>query len=164
MSTQQQYTNYASFNTLTIQGRISYSEVKSGRNGEFLTVTVISTLVRDGAETDIQFTDSQGLLNLFKAGYLRSGSVVTLTGRLNGISETFTNKDGELQMRQRPMIDMTQVHIMTGGLGPIPKRNAENNTRRANVRPQAAAKQAPVNETPVDEAPVVDAAEAAALW
>lgn len=159
MATQQQYTNYASFNTLTIQGRISYSEVKSGRNGEFLTVTVISTLVRDGAETDIQFTDSQGLLNLFKAGYLRAGAVVTLTGRLNGISETYVNKDGELQMRQRPMIDLTQVQIMTGGLGPIPQKDAKNNTRRANVRPQAAAQQAPV-----DQAPAVEAAPAEQLW
>ena len=159
MATQQQYTNYASFNTFTVQGRISYSEVKSGRNGEFLTVTVISTLVRDGLETDIQFTDSQGLLNLFKAGYLRSGSVVTLTGRMNGLSETYTNKDGELQMRQRPLVEMTQVQIMTGGLGPIPKKDAENNARRANVRPQAASQQAPV-----DQAPVADAADAAALW
>lgn len=153
------YTNYANFNTFTVQGRISYSEVKSGKNGEFLSVTVISTLIKDGAETDVQFTDSDGLLRLFKSGYLRSGSVVTLTGRLQGLSETFTNKDGELQMRQRPLIQMAQVQIMTGGLGPIPKKDGANNIRKAGVTP-AAAKQA----APVDAAPQVDPAAAEQLW
>ncbi len=163
------YTNYASFNTFTVQGRISYSDVKNGRNGEFLSVTIISTLVRDGAEMDVKFTDSDGLLRLFQAGYLRSGSQVTLTGRLQSVSETFTNKDGELQMRQRPLVEMAQVQIMTGGLGPIPKKDsasksARNARRPVHMTPAAATQAAPVDEAPVAMNDQPDPAEVAALW
>ena len=146
------YTNYANFNTFTVEGRISYSDVKSGKNGEFLSATVITTLVKDGAEVDVVFTDSNGLLALFNKGYLRSGAMVTLTGRLSGTSETYTNKDGELQMRQRPQVTLTQVQIMTGGLGPIPKKDdakpARNARRPVQVTPAQASASAPVDEAP----------------
>ena len=141
------YTNYANFNTFTVQGRISFSDVKSGRNGDFVSVRVISTLVKDGAEFDVEFTDSNGLLTLFNRGYLRSGAMVTLTGRLQKLSETYTNQSGELQMRLRPLVEMTQVQIMTGGLGPIPKKDGANN--KVNLKPQAAQQQA----APQDSAP-----------
>ncbi len=146
------YTNYANFNTFTVEGRISYSDVKSGRNGEFLSVSVISTLVKDGAEVEVTFTDSNGLLALFNKGYLRSGAMVTLTGRLQGTSETYTDANGELRMRQRPQVTMAQVQIMTGGLGPIPTKGdakpARNARRPVQVTPAQASTSAPVDQAP----------------
>ena len=115
------YTNYASFNTFTVQGRILHSEVKTGQYGDFLSVSAISTLVRDGAEVTITFTDNAGLLALAQKGHLDKGRQVTLTGRLGGVSETYINKQGEVQMRQRPEITMTQVSILDGGLGAKPR-------------------------------------------
>jgi len=115
------YTNYASFNTFTVQGRIFYSEVKTGQYGEYLSVDIISTLVRDGAEVNVIFTDNAGLLALAKKGHLDKGRQVTLTGRLAGVTETYINKAGEPQMLRRPQITMTQVSILDGGLGAKPR-------------------------------------------
>ena len=150
------YTNYASFNVLTITGRISHSEIRSGKYGDFLSVTVLSTLVRDGAETAIIFTDNAGLLKLAAAGHLDAGRQVTLTGRVTEISEVYTDNEGLLQMRKRPQMTMGQVNILDGGLGPKPASQANKTTvSRTVVRPSDATRQArrPEQEVAVDATP-----------
>ena len=145
-----EYTNYASFNTFTVQGRILNSEIKSGKYGDFLSVSAISTLVRDGAEVTITFTDNAGLLALAQKGHLDAGRQVTLTGRIGGVSEVYEDKNGNLQMRKRPEITMTQVSILDGGLGAKPRDAQARNT----VTPgQVTRKTKQAAEPAVDEAP-----------
>lgn len=150
MSHMTEYTNYASFNTFTVQGRILNSEIKSGKYGDFLSVSAISTLVRDGAEVTITFTDNAGLLALAQKGHLDAGRQVTLTGRIGGVSEVYEDKNGNLQMRKRPEITMTQVSILDGGLGAKPRDAQARNT----VTPgQVTRKAKQAAEPAVDEAP-----------
>ena len=47
------YTNYAQFNTMTVTGRITNAEIKSGKNGEFLSVSLIHVLQKDADEVTI---------------------------------------------------------------------------------------------------------------
>ena len=143
-----EYTNYASFNTFTVQGRILHSEIKSGKYGDFLSVSAISTLVRDGAEVTITFTDNAGLLALAQKGHLDKGRMVTLTGRLGGVSETYVNKQGEVQMRQRPEITMTQVSILDGGLGAKPRVEGRNTVTPGQVVRNSEAQQPEVDQAP----------------
>lgn len=145
-----EYTNYASFNTFTVQGRILNSEIKSGKYGDFLSVSAISTLVRDGAEVTITFTDNAGLLALAQKGHLDAGRQVTLTGRIGGVSEVYEDKNGALQMRKRPEVTMTQVSILDGGLGAKPRDAQARNT----VTPgQVTRNNKQAAEPAVDEAP-----------
>ena len=144
-----EYTNYASFNTFTVQGRIFHSEVKTGQYGDFLSVNVISTLVKDGAEVIITFTDNADLLSLAQKGHLDKGRMVTVTGRLNGVSEVYTNKQGEPQQRRRPEIAMKQVSILDGGLGAKPREEG-----RTTVTPNQVVNAVKADaEVAVDQAP-----------
>ncbi len=153
MSHMAEYTNYASFNTFTVQGRILNSEIKSGKYGDFLSVSAISTLVRDGAEVTITFTDNAGLLALAQKGHLDAGRQVTLTGRIGGVSEVYEDKNGGLQMRKRPEITMTQVSILDGGLGAKPRSEARNTVTPGQVT-RASERYAQADAQPeVDAAP-----------
>ena len=145
------YTNYAQFNTFTVTGRITFSEVRTGKYGEFVSVSLISTLVRDGQEVDVVFTDNNGLVRLAQAGHLPAGRIVTVTGRIAGMSETYTNKDGELQMRKRARLELEQVQILNGGLGPAPSDKKAAPATRRNLRPSQAQVQAPVDQAPAVE-------------
>ena len=139
---------YASFNALTIQGRIAHIELVKD---EFIAVTVLSNLMNDDDGVTIKFTNSNGLKALFEKGFLPVGRMVTLTGHIKSISETYTTKDGELQMLKRPQITLVDAQIPTGGLGPMPTtEDAPKRRVGAVVKPADASKYAPkVDETPV---------------
>ena len=150
METNQTYRAFAAFNALTITGRISNSEIVTVKGDEFLSVSVISNLMNDDEGVVVKFTNSNGLMKLFKAGGLDKGRMVTLVGHIKSVAETYTNKSGEVVMLKRPQITLIDVTIPTGGLGATPK--AEGTVKRAVgavVRPSDA-------KPAVDPTPVVE--------
>ena len=159
MTNTTEYTNYAQFNTFTVTGRITNCEVVNGRNGEFLSVTMVSQLKKDADQVSVVFTDNGYLMDLAQRGHLMAGRIITAVGRILKISEVYTDKDGTLQMRKRPQVQMTDVIIPSGGLGFMPKADrAElkpaNAVKRIARRPQQ--EEAAADSTdfaPVDQAP-----------
>ena len=150
-----EYKTYAMFNTLTITGRILSSKVCTKDGEEFLAVEMV-TAAFDGDETGmtVKFTSRNGLLALAKKDGLNAGRIITVTGHIKTVAETFTNKDGELQMLKRPAISLAEVSILSGGLGPVPKDQRKSAPRKvgAVVRPTDA------NKTGAPEVPSTDAA------
>ena len=116
-------TRYAQFNTITVTGRIYNAEMVEYNGEQFLSCSVISTATKDGQDVVYTFTNSNGLMSLHQKGYFDKGRLVTITGHLAGVSEVYTNKQGEVRMRQRPEVKLTGVNVLDGGLGPAP--NAE---------------------------------------
>lgn len=142
---------YAAFNTLTIQGRIANVDLATSNGNEFIAVTVISNLMNDDAGVTVKFTNSNGLKALFEKGFLPVGRLVTVTGHIKSVAETYT-KDGEILMLKRPQINLVDAQIPTGGLGPMPTtEDAPKRRVGAVVKPADASKQAvpKVDETPV---------------
>jgi phage tail tape-measure protein len=118
-------TAYANFNTLTIQGRIYNVDVVNYNDEQWLAVTVISTLTKDGEGTTFTFNTST-MMDLYDAGRLPVGRQVTIVGRIKSITETwFDKKSGQRKLLKRPNVHMEGVSIPTGGLGALPK-NATN--------------------------------------
>ena len=148
-----QFKSYANFNTVTFQGRIFNVDIVDGQYGEFIAVTVLSNIADgDDKAVSIVFNNSNGLLGLHKKGFLPVGRQVTLTGHISSVSETY-EKAGELQLRKRPQISLTEVQIPTGGLGPMP---ADKEAAPANTVKRVARRFEPkVDATPeVTEAPI----------
>lgn len=142
---------YAAFNSLTIQGRIANVDVVKN---EFIAVTVISNLMNEDDGVTIKFTNSNGLMALHEKGFLPKGRLVTLTGHIKSVTETFTNKHGELEMLKRPLINLVDAQIPTGGLGPMPADKQAPKRQLGVVRPSdASKKEAPLDETPVFDEP-----------
>ena len=148
-----QYTNYAQMNAMTVTGRIIRSNAVDGKNGEFLSVQVASTLTTDGQTMKITFTDNAGLLSLFKLGHLDKGRMVTLTGHLAEIKATYTNDAGEEVLSDWPEVVMTGVVIPTGGLGPKPADKTIAKRGKVIVKRSVAKSDA---AAPVDAAPAVE--------
>ena len=144
-----QVKSYASFNNVTFQGRVFDATVANGQYGEFVAVTVITNL-EDGDEgVTVTFNNSNGLLSLCKKGFLQKGRQVHVTGRIAGVSETYTDdKTGELVIRKRPQIKLDPKTAQLT-LGATPKSDT----------PQRAAagtrviRRAQTQTTPIDEAP-----------
>ena len=140
--------SYSNFNTVSFQGRILNVDVVEGQYGEFAAITVISNM-EDDTPVTIEFNNSNGMLGLYRKGWLPNGRQVTVTGRLCAVSEVYTNKDGELQIRKRPLIklDSKTVQMHTGAM---PKDSAP-------ARPAAGTKVIRRNQTQAPaEAPSVD--------
>ena len=116
-----EYKTYAQFNSFTVAGRIFAAEIVPNNGNEFLSVTLITNCVDDDAGMTVTFTHSNGLLALAKAGGLPVGRQVTVTGHIKSISETYTNKDGEVVMLQRPKVHLIDAAMPTGGLGATPR-------------------------------------------
>ena len=111
--------SYAQFNSLTITGRLSHAEVREHNGSEFLSVTLISDLMTDGKAVAVQFTNSNGMMAMFRDGKLQNGRLMTVTGHLAEFSETyFDKKSGKRQMLQRPRLTLKQAQIFSGGYGP----------------------------------------------
>ena len=147
-----QLTNYAAFNALTITGRISDVKIVESKNGNFLAVTMISTLVTDGAEATITFTNANGLMSLFEKGFLPKGRQLTVTGHIADLSEVYTDADGQVRMLKRPQIKLTGATVLDGGLGPSPKAEKQtiDRSKTVVVRPSdAKAETAPSDKAPV---------------
>ena len=118
--TLQTQTRYAQFNALTVTGRIFNAEVVPNNGQPFLSVSIISTASKDGADLVYTFNNSNGLLSLHEKGWFNQGRQVTITGHIHNVSEVYTAKSGEVRMRKRPEIHMTGVTVLDGGLGPMP--------------------------------------------
>ena len=114
-------TRYAQFNTLTVTGRIFNAEVVKGKDGEFLSVSVISTATKDGEDLVYTFTNNNGLLALHKKGMFNKGREVTITGHIAGIRTAYPTKQGEVKLLQRPEVRMIGAQVLEGGLGRMPQ-------------------------------------------
>ena len=109
----QSMTNWADFNNVSLEGRISHAEIKTSENNEFVSVSVITTL-KDGTDgVVVQFTSSNGILQLAKKGYLTKGRRVYVTGSLVGF-ETHYIKDGVATPLQRGRMRLADVRIKLG--------------------------------------------------
>ena len=134
---------YAQFNSITITGRVSHAELVEGQYGEFLAVTLLSELVNDGTAVAVQFNTTNGLLSLYKKGWLNNGRSVTVTGHLKSFAETYFNKQtGKRAILQRPRLTLDKAVVFDGGLGPAKRDELEE------LPPVA-------KSAPVDEAPAV---------
>ena len=115
--------SYASFNTLTITGRVSHAELVNGKYVEFLAVTLLTELKDETPAVAVQFKNTNGLLSLYKGGYLNNGRSVTGTGHLESFTELyFDKKTGKTRRLQRPRLQLSKAVVFDGGLG-APKRD-----------------------------------------
>ena len=114
-------TQYASFNSLTVTGRIASSDVVARPDGDFLSITIYSTCSKNGETLAYSFTNSNGLLALARTGALPVGREVTLTGHINGIRTAYKAKDGSVKLLKKPEVKLTSVQILDGGLGRMPQ-------------------------------------------
>ena len=113
---------YAQFNTLTITGRVSHTELVESKNGEFLAVTLLSDLKDDGEAVAVTFNTSSGLMSLSKKGFLNNGRIVTVTGHLDSFTELyFDAKLGKTRRLKRAKLHLVQAQVLAGGLGPAKK-------------------------------------------
>ena len=113
---------YAQFNALTITGRVSHAEIASNNGSEFLAVTLLTNLVDDAEPVSVTFNTTNGLMSLFKSGWLANGRLVTVTGHIASVSELYLNKEtGKRAVRKRPLIHLTKAQVLDGGLGPAKK-------------------------------------------
>ena len=148
-----QLTNYPQFNNFNVTGRISNSEVISSKNGDFLSVTIITTCMKNDEGMSITFNDSNALMGLFNKGYLPKGRQVTISGHVAYVTSTYTDsRTNEVRLLKRPRMHLVDVSIPTGGLGPLPREEGASSrtVSTAVVRPSDATNQAPA----VDEVPV----------
>ena len=114
--------SYAQFNTLTITGRLSHAELVNGQYGEFLAVTLLTELVDEASAVAVQFNTTNGLLSLYKKGWLTNGRRVTVTGHLESFTELYLDKKtGKRRMLQRPRLQLSKAVVFDGGLGPAKK-------------------------------------------
>ena len=151
------YKNYAQFNSFAVDGVISNISEVSGKNGDYIAVTLITNLMNEDEGCTVEFTNSDGLMALYQKGFLPKGRRVTVTGHIRTVAETYTNKQGEVVMLKRPKISLVDAAIPTGGLGPMPADKAANTVRRTGVvvKPsQAKSADLPKVEPAVDSTPV----------
>ena len=114
--------SYAQFNTLTITGRLSHAELVNGQYGEFLAVTLLTELTDEAAAVAVQFNTTNGLMSLYKKGWLTNGRRVTVTGHLESFTELYLDKKtGKRRMLQRPRLQLSKAVVFDGGLGPAKK-------------------------------------------
>ena len=154
------YKTYAQFNSFTVNGRILASEIVSRPNAEFLSVTLITAPADDSEGMTVTFTNSNGLMKLAKAGGLPVGRMITMTGHIASVHETYTNKDGEIVMLKRPRIHMIDVAIPTGGLGATPRNEDAPRTGKVVIKHDAT----PVIETKKEITPDMPKEEVEALF
>ena len=117
---------YASFNTLTITGRVYHAEIVKGQYGEFLAVTLMTELTDDGESVCVQFKNTNGLLSLAKKGWLNNGRRVTVTGHLRSFTELyFDKKVGKTKRLKNARLNLDKAVVFDGGLGPAKKADAD---------------------------------------
>ena len=149
------YTNYANFNALTVTGRVADLKILSGKYGESLVVTMITTLETDGEESNVVFTNKNGLLTMFNNGNLEVGRQLTVTGHIKSIEQVYTDKGGAVRLLKRPRLNLKQVQVLDGGLGPAPKKESA---------PSTAGQLVELNQPAVDAAPSITPEEEYAAY
>ena len=113
---------YASFNALTITGRLSFAEVVTNNGNEWLAVTLLTELKDDGKTVKVTFNTTNGLMSLFKKGYLPTGRLITVTGHLDSFRQIYFDKKlGKAKELKRPELHLTKAQVFDGGLGPAKK-------------------------------------------
>ena len=145
---------YAQFNTMTITGRVSHTELVESNTGEYLRVRLLSDLKDDGEAVAVTFNTSNGLMSLSKKGFLNTGRMVTVTGHLDSFSELyFDAKMGKTRRLQRAKLHLVQAQVLSGGLGPAKKsddvidQDADIEIDEAPQIPVAAGADTPVAES-----------------
>ena len=109
--------SYAGFNSMTVEGRIFNAELVTRDGQEFLSLSVIQNLQDDDAGCEFTFTNSNGLMSLFKKGYLPTGRRVYVVGHVKEVSSTWTDKaTGEVRLLKRPRVRMDQVTVTVGAM------------------------------------------------
>ena len=137
--------NYSNFNALTITGRVSSLKLLNGQYGEALAVTMISTMMTDGDEVTIEFTNKNGLMTMFKNGKLDTGRLLTVIGHIKAVEQVYTDKtSGEVRLLKRSKVILHGATVLEGGLGPAPKKEDKQMPRTAGQ----VVKMAPVDKTP----------------
>ena len=121
------FKSYAQFNSLTITGRVSHAELRTYKDSEFLSVTLISDLITDGAGVAVQFTNSNGMMAMFKEDPKNLlGRLITVTGHLSEFTETYINKTTtKREMLKRPRLTLKQAQVFSGGYGAKKKTEVE---------------------------------------
>jgi len=158
---QNQTTRYAQFNALTVTGRIFNAEIVNYNDSEFLSVSVISTAMKDGADLVYTFTNNNGLLKLYKGGNFCTGRQVTITGHIANVSEVYTTQSGEVRMRKRPEIKLVGVTCLEGGLGPMPNSDKQQvRAAEGTVVTRVGTPAAELGDPDVDQAPAYGQATA----
>ena len=116
---------FAQFNSLTITGRISHAELVTNNGDEWLAVTLLTELKDDANAIAVTFNTSNGLMSLYKKGFLNNGRLVTVTGHLDNFTELyFDKKAGKTKRLQRPRLHLVQAQVFAGGLGAGKKSEA----------------------------------------
>ena len=118
-------TSYSQFNSLTLTGRVFNAEIVETTNGDFLSVSIISTLMKNGPELVVTFTNSNGLMSLFQGGHLCKGREVTVQGHISDTKFVYTAKDGSVRTLKRPELKLVGATIPEGGLGRMPKERED---------------------------------------
>ena len=136
-----QFKTYAQFNSVSLQARVNHAEIVKTATGKFLAVTLITNLKDDDKGITVTFNNSNGLMSLFEKGYLPNGRMMTVTGHVDSISETYTDKTGECKLRLRPQMHLVQA---VAHVGPMPQDKATPAARKGRtvVRPSDAKKSA----------------------
>ena len=119
---------YASFNTLTITGRVYHAEVVKGQYGEFLAVTLMTELTDDGGfrlRTVQQHLTACSRLP--RKGWLNNGRRVTVTGHLkSSFTELYFDKKlGKTKRLKNARLILDKAVVFDGGLGPAKKAETE---------------------------------------
>ena len=114
-------TRYASHNVLTVTGRIYNAEIVDGKDGKFLSVSVISTCTKDGEDVVYTFNNSNGLMTLHSKGQFNKGREVTVTGHIAGIRTAYRTKDGAVKLLKTPEVRLLGAVVLEGGLGRLPQ-------------------------------------------
>ena len=112
---------YASFNTLTIVGRVYHTEDYTYQGKELTKIILATELKNDGETYRVEFTTDDKTM----ASYFSKGRYVTVTGHLNGIEEIFFDKKaGGTRRHQMPLLKLSKVQVMPGGYGAVKKQEA----------------------------------------
>ena len=115
---------YAQFNTLTITGRLSHAEMVENNGNSWGAVTLLTELQDDGTTVAVTFNTTNGLMSLYKSGWLNNGRRVTVTGHLASFAQVYLDKAGTPQVLKRPRLHLTKAVVFEGGLGPAKKEDS----------------------------------------
>ena len=158
---------YAQHNTLTVTGRVVSCKIVNGKNGEFLALALLHNAEDGDNGIEYRVTLNGGLLSFVKKGYDLNKRMLTVTGHMTTPEAYYTDAEGAIQLLQRPRVRMTDCVVMTGGLGPSPKKMDVKAPVRADVVIKPAPAVVRVQKTqaaPVDTIDeIVDAVPAEAI-
>ena len=100
--TDSQQTRYAQFNVVTVTARVYNVDLVNGKDGEFLSVSLISTATKDGEDIVYTFTDGERILGLYRKGFFTKGREVTVTGHLSVSKSLIVPKMAPLSSLSNP--------------------------------------------------------------